>query len=86
MPWVREPRKTRTVTLLVTGNPDDPYTLMIEPWGMTYELDGSRRMFVDIDLADGEFPELVAWPGGLSIYAAGRAVTRDTFGKVLHEF
>jgi hypothetical protein len=59
---------------------------MIEPWGMTYELDGSQRMYVDLDLPDGEYPELVAWPGGLSIYVGGHAVTRDSSGAVLHQF
>lgn len=72
--------------LLFTGNPDDPYTVMIEPWGMTYALTGSDSMFVDLSLDEGELPEIVAWPGGVSVYVAGRAVTRDSTGALLHEF
>jgi hypothetical protein len=59
---------------------------MIEPWGMTYELAGSDRMYVHLDVPDGEYPELVAWPGGFSIYVCGRAVTRNASGEILHEF
>ena len=45
---------------------------MIEPWGMTYELAGSERMYVDLEVPDGEYPELVAWPGGVRIIRVGR--------------
>ena len=72
--------------LLFTGNPDDPYTVMIEPWGMTYDLPGSDSMYVDLFLAQGELPEIVAWPGGVSVYVGGRAVTRNSKGELLHEF
>jgi hypothetical protein len=53
---------------------------------MTYELTDSDRIYVDLHLSEGESPELTAWPGGFSIWVAGRAVTRDALGKVLHEF
>lgn len=71
---------------MVTGNAEDPYTLMIEPWGMTYELAGSDSMYVDLVVPDGDCPELVAWPGGLSIYVSNRAATRNASGETLHEF
>ena len=32
---VRKAAVGRTVTLKVTGNSDDPYTLIIEPYGLT---------------------------------------------------
>lgn len=86
IPWARKANEPRTVTLMVTGNADDPYTLMIEPWGMTYELAGADRIYVDVVVPEGDSPELVAWPGGLSIYVCGRAVTRRATGEVLHEF
>ena len=72
--------------LMVTANAESPYTLMIEPWGMTYELTGTGQMFVDMEVPMGDQPELVAWPGGFSIFACGRAATRDAGGRVLHEF
>ena len=43
MPWVRKAVVRRTVTLMVTGNSDDPYTLMIEPYGMTLRTGGETR-------------------------------------------
>lgn len=85
VPWQKASEK-QTVTLLVTGNADDPYTLMIEPWGMTYDLGASDRMYVDLTIPAGDAPELVAWPGGMSIWVCDRAVTRDAAGHVLHEF
>ena len=78
-----DPSPTR---LRFTGNPDDPCTVMIEPWGMTYDLDGSDSIYVDLFLPEGELPEIVAWPGGVSVYVGGRAVTRDSKGELLHEF
>lgn len=83
---LRKSRAGHAVTLLVTANADDPYTLMIEPWGMTYELSGQERIYVDLESSAEQCPELVAWPGGFSIFVAGRAVTRDSAGRVRHEF
>ncbi len=86
-PHAQEASGSRLVTLLVVGNADDPYTLMIEPWGMTYELGESDQVSVELAVPDGgRDPELVAWPGGFSIWVTGRAVTRNADGKVLHEF
>ena len=75
------------VTLVFDGSEVDPYTLLVEPWGMTYELASSEdRIFVDLSLPDSEWPRLVAWPGGVSIICAGPTVTRDAAGVVLDEF
>jgi hypothetical protein len=59
---------------------------MIEPWGMTYELSGPERIYVDLALSAEQCHEFVAWPGSYSIFVAGRAVARDSTGRVLHEF
>jgi hypothetical protein len=66
---------------MVTANADDPYTLMIEPWGMTYELSGSEHIYFDLELSAEQCPELVAWPGGYSIFVAGRAVTETQLAE-----
>lgn len=85
IPWFR-PQRTRQVTLLVTGDGEHRYTLIIEPSGLGYDLRAGERMYLDLDLPIGEEPELFARPGGFSIHVNGRAVTRDRAGEVLDEF
>lgn len=65
---------------------DASFTLMIEPWGMTYDLVGSEAMFVELDAEATGDVELVYWAGGVSICGPGRVRTLDSTGSLLHEF
>lgn len=65
------------------------FTLMIEPWGMTYDLAPDEVMFVDLTIPPGQnhdAVEVVQWDGGISITGPDRATTRDGAGTVLQEF
>ncbi|MCO7238918.1 hypothetical protein [Aeromicrobium sp. CnD17-E] len=77
---------SRSIRVRFQADDGAPFTLMIEPWGMTYDLVGSEAMFVELDAGATDDVELVYWAGGVSICGPGRARTFDSTGSLLHEF
>lgn len=67
----------------LTAEGTAPFTVMFEPSGMTYDLDGGQHMLADVVDPFGIELELANWRGGVSIWAPGRVITRDADGAEL---
>ena len=74
-PWLR---------IEVEADDDAPFTAMFEPTGMTYDLAGGERMFADVSQENARIIRIVNWSGGISIWAPGPVITRDSQGVELH--
>ena len=81
-PWLR---------IEIVADDETPFIAMFEPTGMTYNLAGGERMFVDVEeptfLQPGsEVPifRVEPWAGGISFSPPASVVTRDAEGNELH--
>lgn len=68
----------------LTADSDAPFTVMFEPSGMAYQLDGGEFMFADVVGRSTDELEIVNWLGGVSVWAPGAVITRDAEGKEVH--
>ena len=64
---------------------DAPFVAMFEPTGVTYNLAGGERMYADITKKEMAELRIVNWKGGVSVWAPGPVVTRDSHGNELHQ-
>ncbi|CAM3583725.1 hypothetical protein ACXYTP_04035 [Tsukamurella ocularis] len=78
------PESEAFLRIKLTADDGAPFTVMFEPSGMTYDLDGGGFMFADVVDPFSNVFELVNWQGGVSIWASGVVITRDADGKELH--
>jgi hypothetical protein len=74
----------RFIRIKLRADDSAPFTAMFEPSGMTYQLDGGAVMFADVFDPFSSEVEIVHWDGGISIWAPGPIITRDSDENELH--